>query len=203
MEAIRKPGRLLALALIILGAHLLMGASPTRAASPMENIKGLIEEVQTILQTKMDKGQRLDLIEKATAKHLDFREMAQRCLGATWTSLSQAQKDEFVQLFSQLLKVSYANHLDEFVKAKVNYLGESCDGSCSEVHIVVLRANDRIPVNFHLLQQPGGWMIYDLNIEGVSMVSNYRSQFERAIRAISYQGLLGRLKSKLKEENLG
>jgi len=155
------------------------------------------------LATKNDKAQRLDLIEKATAKHLDFREMAQRCLGATWPTLSRAQQDEFVQVFSKLLKASYANHLDEFVKAKVNYLGESRDGNRGEVRIVIVRPNDRIPVSFRLLENPPGWVIYDLNIEGVSMVSNYRCQFERAIKAISYNGLLGRLKCKLQEEPLG
>lgn len=191
---------LLGLSLIVfLGLYLLLGASPARAAGPMENIKSLIEQIQTILQTNKDKNQRLDLIEKATAQYLDFQEMAQRCLGTNWKTLSRAQQDEFVRIFSQLLKTSYADHLDEFVKAKVNYLGENLDGNHGEVRIVVIRPNDRIPVNFHVLQKSEGWKIYDLNIEGVSMVSNYRCQFDRAISAISYQGLLGRLKSRLKE----
>jgi len=200
MKPIKKPASLTGLGLIIfLGVHLLLGAPPAKAAGPMENIKSLIEQIQTILQTNKDKTQRLDLIEKATAQHLDFQEMAQRCLGATWKTLSRAQQDEFVRIFSQLLKTSYADHLDEFVKAKVNYLGENLDGNRGEVRIVVLRANDRIPVNFHVLKKSESWKIYDLNIEGVSMVSNYQCQFQRAISAISYQGLLGRLKGKLKE----
>lgn len=170
------------------------------AAGPMDGIKCLVEEVQAVLQTKSEKSRRLDLIEKATARRLDFREMAQRCLGSTWSTLGKGQKDEFVHVFSQLLKASYANHLDEFVKAKVNYVGESLDEDRAEVRIVILRTNDRIPVSFSLLEKPQGWMIYDMNIEGVSMVSNYRSQFQRAIRLSSYQTLMSHLKAKLKAE---
>ena len=204
MKPTKKLANLSGLGLIIfLGVLLLMGPQQARAGEPMENIKSLINQIQTILQNHKEKAQRVALIEKAAAQHLDFQEMAQRCLGGTWKTLSRGQQDEFVHVFSQLLKASYADHLDEFVKAKVNYLGENLDGNSGEVRIVVLRANDRIPVNFHVLKKPEGWKIYDLNIEGVSMVCNYQCQFQRAIRAISYQGLLGRLKSKLKEEHLG
>jgi len=201
---VKKPGSMLGWGLILaLAVNLTMWVPGARAVSPTEDVKRLVDEVQTILQTKSAKSQRLDLIEKVTAKHLDFQEMAKRCLGSTWGTLNAGQKIEFVDLFSRLLKASYANHLDDFVKAKVNYQGESCDGHNAEVRIVVIRPNDRIPVNFRLLQKPAGWMIYDLNIEGVSMVSNYQCQFKRAIEMISYQGLLGRLKERLKAEKLG
>ena len=129
--------------------------------------------------------------------------MAQRCLESTWVSLSEAQKKEFVQLFSELLKAHYARHLDDFAKTKVEYKDEICNAGSSEVRIVVVRPNDRIPVNFCLLQKAGTWMIYDMNIEGVSMVSNFRTQFSQAISLSSYQGLLGRLRAHLKAETKG
>jgi phospholipid transport system substrate-binding protein len=163
----------------------------------------LITEVQTVMQTNMEKSKRLDQVEKLTAKHLDFQEMAKRCLGSTWGTLNADQKAEFVQLFGDLLKAHYARHLDDFAKTKVDYKSETCDGDASEVSIVVIRANDRIPVSFRLLQKPAGWMIYDLNIEGVSMVSNFRTQFSQAILTSSYQGLVARLKAHLKAESKG
>ncbi len=201
---VKKPGSMLGWGLVLaLAANLVLGVSYASAAAPMDDVKGLINEVQTILQSHSQKSERLDLIEKVTNKHLDFEDMAKRSLGSTWATLNGAQRQEFVHLFSQLLKASYANHLDEFVKTKVNYEGESCDGNTSEVRITVIRPNDKIPVSFRLHQKGPGWMIYDLNIEGVSMVSNYRSQFQRAVQVISYQGLIGRLRAKLKAENLG
>jgi phospholipid transport system substrate-binding protein len=197
---LKKPGSMLGWGLILtLTANLIIGVSAAKAAGPLEDVKSLISEVQTILKTHTQKSERLDLVEKATARRLDFREMAQRCLGPTWKTLSEGQRREFVQLFSELLKAHYANHLDDFAKTTVNYQGETCSGDSAEVRIVAIRPNDRIPVTFRLLQKPQGWMIYDLNIEGVSMVSNFRTQFSRAIQVGSYQGLLARLKAHLAE----
>ncbi|MCX5893750.1 MAG: ABC transporter substrate-binding protein [Deltaproteobacteria bacterium] len=193
-------GRGLILALTV---YLTMWIPAARAAGPLEDVKGLITEVQTILQTNSEKSKRLDLIEKLMGKHLDFQEMAKRCLGSTWGTLNAGQKAEFVQLVSELLKAHYANHLDDFAKTKVTYQGETCSDEASEVRMVVVRPNDRIPVSFRLLQKPEGWMIYDLNIDGVSMVSNFRTQFSRAITFGSYQGLVARLKAHLKSVSHG
>ena len=129
--------------------------------------------------------------------------MAKRCLGSTWNTLSGTQKSEFTHLFGELLKAHYANHLDDFAKTTVTYQGETCSADSSEVRIVVIRPNDRIPVSFRLLQKPEGWMIYDMNIDGVSMVSNFRTQFSQAITFGSYQGLVARLKAHLKAVSHG
>ena len=195
---VKKPGSMLGWGLILaLAANLIIAVTAARAAGPMEDVQSLITEVQTILKTHTQKSERLNLVEKLTAKHLDFREMAQRCLGSTWSSLGEGQKSEFVQLFGELLKAHYANHLDDFAKTTVNYQDAVCNGDSAEVRIAVIRPNDKIPVSFRLLQKPQGWMIYDLNIEGVSMVSNFRTQFSRAMQVGSYQGLLARLKAHL------
>jgi phospholipid transport system substrate-binding protein len=203
MEGMKPSGRLGSGLILALAVNLALWLPAANAAAPMENIKSLVNEIQTILQTHSQKAERLNLIEQVTMRHLDFREMSKRCLGSTWAGLSSAQKNEFVQLFSALMRASYAKQLDGFVQAKVNYQGESCEADNAEVRISVVRPNDRIPVNFRLLKEPQGWMIYDLVIEGVSLVSNYRGQFARAINAISYKGLLARLKAHLKAERPG
>jgi phospholipid transport system substrate-binding protein len=201
---VKKPGSMLGWGLIlVLAVNLTLWIPAARAAGPLENVKSLIAEVQTILKTHSQKSERLDLVEKVTAKHLDFPEMAKRCLGSTWNTLSEAQKREFIQLFGELLKAHYADHLDDFAKTTVTYQGETCNADSSEVRIVVVRPNDRIPVSFRLLQKPEGWMIYDMNIDGVSMVSNFRTQFSQAITASSYQGLVARLKAHLKAVSHG
>jgi phospholipid transport system substrate-binding protein len=204
MKALSKSKRVLIHGFILaLAVNLTMWLPGAWAASPTDDIKGLIQEVQTILQTKSEKSQRLELVEKAAARHLEFREMAKRSLPSTWTKLNRSQQDEFVKVFSGLLKASYANHLDEFAKTKVDYQGETNKSDGCEVRILVLRPNDKIPVNFRLLQEPQGWMIYDMVIDGVSLVENFRSQFAAMIQEFSYGELLSRLKERLAAERHG
>jgi phospholipid transport system substrate-binding protein len=201
MKVIKSGSRLGQGLILALTVYLTMWVPGAKAASSVDEVKGLIDQVQTILQTNSVKSQRLDLVEKLAVKHLDFQEMAKRCLGSTWGTLNAGQKAEFVQLVSELLTATYAKHLDGFAKTKVDYQGETCNSDSSEVHLVIIRPNDRIPVGVRLLQKPEGWMIYDLNIDGVSLVSNFRTQFSRAIQLSSYQGLVARLKAHLKECN--
>ena len=204
MESAKKSGSILGWGLILgLAVNLLIWVPTARADGPMEGVKGLIEEVQTILKNNPQKAQRVDLVEKATAKHLDFREMAKRSLESTWTGLNRGQQDEFVRVFSELLKASYANHLDDFAKTRVAYQGETNKGEAGEVRILVIRPNDKVPVNFRLLHEPQGWMIYDMVIEGVSMVDNFRTQFAAMIQECSYGELVRCMKDKLKAECKG
>jgi phospholipid transport system substrate-binding protein len=201
MESTKKSGSISGWGLILaLAVNLLIWAPLARAEGPMEGVKSLIEEVQTILKTNPEKSQRLELVEKATAKHLDFREMAKRSLESTWTGLNRGQQDEFVRVFSELLKAHYANHLDDFAKTRVDYQGETNKAEDGEVRILVIRPNDKVPVNFRLLHEPQGWMIYDMVIEGVSMVDNFRTQFAAMIQECSYGELVRCMKDKLKAE---
>jgi len=179
--------------------------SGAQAGGPTEEVRTLIDEVLRILQhqpsqSPAQKRQRLELIEKTTARRINYGEMAKRSLGPTWNTLSRAQQEEFVHLFSELMKASYAGRLDEFAQARVAYQSEENSEDCAEVRILILRLNDRIPVNFSMLKEPQGWMIYDLVIEGVSLVNNYRSQFSRIINGSSYQDLVRCLRTKLQAE---
>jgi len=204
MKLEKKSGSFRGWGLILaLAVNLLIWAPMARAEGPMEGVKGLIEEVQTILKNHPQKSQRVELVEKAAARHLDFREMAKRSLQSTWTGLNRGQQDEFVRVFSELLKAHYANHLDDFAKTRVDYLGETNKAEAGEVRILVIRPNDKIPVNFRLLHEPEGWMIYDMVIEGISMVDNFRTQFEAMIQECSYGELVRCLKDRLKAECKG
>jgi phospholipid transport system substrate-binding protein len=183
----------------------MMGGPGALAAGPGDDVKSLINEVLAILNNPalQDPSQRLrkvDLVEKAAARHFSYREMAKRSLGETWDSLSQTQQDEFVKNFSGLLKASFACRLDEFTKAGVTYQPEILKPDNAEVPIVILRPNDKIPVSFRMLKEPQGWMIYDLVIEGVSLADNYRGQFARVIQGGSFKDLLKVLKDRMEEE---
>jgi phospholipid transport system substrate-binding protein len=191
--------------LLTLVFSLVMGGAGALAAGPGDDIKNLINEVLGILhdpalQGANHRAKKVDLVEKAAARHFNYREMAKHCLGETWPTLNQGQQDEFVKNFSGLLKASFACRLDEFTKAGVNYQPEILKRDHAEVPIVILRPNDKIPVSFRMLKEPQGWMIYDLLIEGVSLADNYRGQFSRIIAGSSFQNLLKVLQARMAEE---
>ena len=168
-------------------------------------VKSVIDEVMVILHNSSLSGanqqnQRTALVEKATSRLFDYREMAKRCLGETWDTLKKNQQEEFVGLFSRLLRTSYARRLNEIRNAKVVYQPEIVKPEYTEVSIVILRPNDRIPVSFRLLKEAVGWRVYDVIIEGVSIVSNFQSQFARVIQGSSYQGLRQSLQARVQAD---
>lgn len=172
------------------------------ADSPMEAVKVTVDEVIRILsdpalKAPAQKQRRYQLVKQTVDRRFDYEEMAKRSL-PNWNKLSAAQRREFVSLFSELLEASYADKLMKYSGEKVAYTGERLDGDRAEVRTMLLRRNDRIPMNYRLLNK-SKWMVYDVVIEGVSLVNNYRSQFTRVISQDSYNELVQRLRTKVDE----
>jgi phospholipid transport system substrate-binding protein len=170
---------------------------------PTEVVKGAVQGVLDILNNpayQAQKDYRRQLVKQTVDARFDYREMAKRCLGATWSGLSDAQRDDFVQIFAQLLEASYYDKIEKYTQnIRIDYTGEIVDDCYAEVKSVIVRPNDRIPFNFRLLQGAGGWKVYDVVIEGVSLVSNYRSQFTRVIHESSYAELVRRLRNRVNQ----
>ena len=185
--------------------NLALAVSGARAETPTERVQGLVDGVILVLKDPAMKGpaakkQRRERMKKGTAPRCDYEEMARRSLGRSWGSLNGGQRQEFVRLFGELLEASYADKIENYHDEKVQYLHEDRDdGDYAEVRTVVLRKNDRIPLNYRMIIKDQGWMIYDVVIEGVSLVSNYRSQFGRVISEGSYGELVRRLRAKITE----
>ncbi len=194
------------LALMVSGA---LAAVPAMAADPKEVTKQVIDKALEILNEPAlagpaKKQQRFGMVKKIVDLHFDYREMAKRSLGATWNKLNEAQRREFVELFAELLEASYADKIDRYVKrVRIDYIGENLEGDNAEVRTMVIRPNDRIPITYRMLNDSGTWKVYDVTIEGVSLVSNYRSQFSRVISESSYAELVRRLRSKVSEQRGG
>jgi len=191
-------GKVLALILII---NLAAATAPAWAGAPTEAVKSTVDEVIRILQDpalKAQKQRRRQLVKQAVDQRFDYEEMAKRAL-PNWRQLSAAQHREFVTLFAELLEASYADKLMKYSGEKVAYVGESGDGDRAEVRTLLLRRNDRIPMNYRLVNT-SGWKVYDVVIEGVSLVNNYRSQFTRVISESSYADLVRRLRNKVEEQ---
>jgi phospholipid transport system substrate-binding protein len=192
--------RILAVTLI-LGLSGLSGLS--WAAAPGDAVKGTVEEVIRILSNPAlkDPGQKqriLQQVKRAVDTRFDYEEMARRTL-PNWNQLNATQRREFVTLFAELLATSYAEKLAKYSGEKVTFLGDRVDGDLAEVNTVLIRTNDRFPINYRLINKTQ-WVVYDVIIEGVSLVNNYRSQFTRVIGESSYPELVRRLQTKVDEQ---
>lgn len=192
--------RTLALALCL---ALPLSASEAGPGAPTESIRSMVDEVIRILKEAdlKNPAQRRAVrqqVKTVVDRRFDYEEMAKRSLGPTWGKLSASQRSEFTRLFAELLEASYSDKLEHYSGETVKYLSETRDGQYAEVRTVLVRRNDRIPMNYRLLNQ-SSWMIYDVVIEGVSLVSNYRSQFQQVISQHSYAELVRRLNRKIDE----
>jgi phospholipid transport system substrate-binding protein len=142
-------------------------------------------------------------IRKAVFNVFDFREMAMRSLAKNWKPLSAKDKDEFSSLYADLLERSYINRIESYSGEKVVYDGESIDGDYAVVKTKFVTARrEEILVDYKLMKKDGGWWVYDLVIERVSLVNNYRIQFNKIIRSSSYAELVKKMKDKKESELL-
>jgi len=181
--------------------QLLLGAAGAWAGPPTDIAKQVIERALNALNDPSSQGEaRRQKVKRIVDPYFDYQEMAKRSLGPAWGKLSAGQRQEFVALFSQLLEASYSDKIEKYAqRVKIDYTGEILEGEYAEVRTVVVKANDRIPLNYRLINEGGTWKVYDVIIEGVSLVSNYRSQFSKIIHESSYAELVKRLKTKVSE----
>jgi phospholipid transport system substrate-binding protein len=187
--------------ILVLTLQVPVGATCAWAGQPTQVVKHVIENALDILKNSAySRAEKHRLVKDIVDPHFDYREMAKLSLGPTWYRISAGQRDEFVRLFAELLEASYADKIDKYAqRVKIDYTGEIPMGNRAEVRTVVVRPNDRIPLNYRLINEDGTWKVYDVVIQGVSLVSNYRSQFRRIIHKSSYPDLVRRLRNKVNE----
>jgi phospholipid transport system substrate-binding protein len=130
----------------------------------------------------------------------DFDETARRAMAQHWRSLTEAQRKEFVGLFSDLLERAYTSKIDLYGGERIQYLAERIEGDFATVPTrLITKKGTEVPIDYRMLRQEDRWRIYDVSIEGVSLVANYRTQFNSVIRTSSYDELLRRLRSRSEE----
>lgn len=186
-------------------AFLLFSVFPGKeadAGEPTEQVKQTVDAVIQILNNgELRKTERLDerrsKIREAVKKSFDFEEMAKRSLALHWRDRTPGERKEFISLFSDLLEDVYIRKIERYEDEKVLYTNERTDGRYATVSTVVVTAKEtEIPVNYRIFKKSGKWEVYDIVIEGVSLVNTYRSQFNQIIRSGSYEELVIRLKKK-------
>jgi len=174
---------------------------PARAGAATEAMKGTIEEVLRILADKDLKqpakaNERRQLLEKVVGERFDYQEMSRRSLGAPWGNMSDKEKQEFVSLFQTLLVNTYADKVESYSGEGVQYVNERTEKEYAEVRTKVLTGKTEIPLDYRLLNKGSAWRVYDVVVDGVSLVNNYRGQFSKILRNGSYAELIEQLRKK-------
>jgi phospholipid transport system substrate-binding protein len=196
--------RVVMAALVVLGAVLEVPA-PAAAGTPTEQLRSQIDRVVKVLDDPELKkeGRALErrrAVRKIADEIFDFGETAKRSLARHWQARTPAEREEFVALFADLLERSYIGKIELFNGEKISYLGEQVEGDQAVVRTkVITRQGTEIPVDYRMLRRGDRWLVYDVVIEGVSLVANYRTQFNKIIQTSSYQELVKKMKTKQEE----
>jgi len=192
---------------VLLACVLSAFAAREAAAGPAtDQLRGAIDRVVKVLEDPALKSQdraadRRAVVRKIADDIFDFTEIARRSLARHWQPLGDKQRAEFISLFSDLLERSYISKIDLYGGEKIVYVGERIDGDLASVATRIITKNGTdVPIDYRLLKKGDRWLVYDVNIEGVSLVSNYRTQFNKIIQTASYNELVQKLK--LKQEEL-
>ena len=178
----------------------LLGGRPAAAGEPTDTIRSAINQgIEILKNAKLDNRQQraqvIDRLRGVVYPLFDFNEMAMRSLGANWRGLNAEQRKDFVTTFTALLEKTYADQIDLYNGQQVVYTGEAIDGDYAHVDTRIIDKNGQsYSVVYRLLKTPGGWKIYDVVAENISVVNNYRSQFNRVISQSSFEELLRRMK---------
>lgn len=176
--------------------------SPAWAGPPTDTLREYTEAVQKVLDDPALKAEdrrheRRAAVRKLAIEAFDVQETARRALGPHWQQRTPAEREEFVQLFADLLERTYINKIDLFGGEKLRFTEEKIDGDHAIVRAkVITKQGTEVPVEARMINRAGGrWQIYDIVIENISLVGNYRSQFDRIIRSSSYGELAKRLRT--------
>ncbi len=175
----------------------------TQAGEPLELVRTAVNKAVEILkdpklQSQDKKRERVDRLREALNSIFDYEEMAKRALGTHWRRRTPAEQEEFVKLFRDFLERIYSDKIDLYGGEKVRFGREAIDNDFAQVESTIVKPKgEELAVTYKLRQVQGQWKVYDAVVENISIVNNYRSQFDRVISSSSYEELVKRLQEKV------
>jgi len=180
-----------------------LAVPPARAGAPTEQLKTQVDRVLKLMDDPALKDKPKDkraAVRKVAEDIFDFGETAKRALGRHWADRTPAERDEFVKLFGDLLERSYISKIELYGGEKIQYVTDKIDGEqASVMSKLVTKTNTEVPIEYRMLRKGERWLVYDVIIEGVSLVSNYRTQFNKIIQTSSFAELVKKMKSRQEE----
>ena len=177
---------------------------PTWFGQTTDQVLSVFDDPQ--FQAPNRQAERQERLHKLADQVFDWQEIARRALAVHWRERTPQEQQEFVKLFRDLVEGTYLNRLETAAQEKrdIQYVGEQLDGDRAAVKTnVVTRRNQQVPIEYRLHKVAGRWLIYDVLVEGISLVNNYRSQFNRIITSSSYQELVQKMKTRQVDEPSG
>jgi phospholipid transport system substrate-binding protein len=172
------------------------------AGQPSTQLRDRVDAIIRLLEDPRLKGaerttERRAAVRRVAVEIFDFAETTRRSLGRHWHARTPAEQAEIVALFTDLLERTYVSKIEAYSGEKILYLGDTIDGSHATVRTkLVTKQDTEIPVDYRMHVKDGRWLAYDVAIEGISLVGNYRGQFNKILQHGSYTQLVDRLRSK-------
>ena len=174
-------------------------AAAAGTGAPTEQLRARVERVVTILedaQLKAKPAARRAALRTAASDIFDFTEITRRSLGRHWQAATPAERDDLVALMTALLERSYLGRIEQYSGERIVFAGETAEADLATVRTrLVGKGGVETPVDYRLYRVGDRWMVYDVTVEGVSLVANYRAQFNKIIQTSSAQGLVERLRA--------
>ena len=183
---------------LLTAVALLVAAVPAWAGAPTDNVKEYTDAVVKVLEDQSLKvADRRAAVRKLATEAFDVQETARRALGHHWQQRTPAEREEFVGLFADLLERTYIAKIDLYGGERLKFTDEKIDGENATVRgKVTTKQGTDVPVEARMHKKGDRWLIYDVAIENISLISNYRAQFDRIIRTSSFGDLVKRLRNK-------
>ena len=193
---------------ILLGATSIIESKPLPAkGTPTEAMRITVSQTLGVLQDQeLKKPERTDervtRLKQIADLRFDYGEMAKRSLGGQWDKLVERERQEFVDLFIEFLTATYVEKIHSYSGEEVKFLNERLEGNYAEVKSIMVGKKTEIPLDYRLMLKGGDWKAYDVLVDGISMVRNYRGQFAAILRSSSYEHLVQMLRAKVAQFNV-
>ncbi len=179
---------------------LLCTATVFALPDPQKEVAKMVDSVLEVLKrTDLDVAQKKAMVSGRVQKFLNIQSMAERTLGPYWAGATAEQRQQFSDLFRKVLEGTYLNRIDDYSNGTVKYLMQRVKDDKAIVDTSIVQKDLEIPVQYKMIYENGSWQVFDLVIEGVSLIRNYRSSYGEIIRRDGYDGLLALMQKKVAE----
>ena len=196
-----SPGLITRLAAVALAALWFGAPASADAGAPTDQLKVSVEQIVKVLEDPALKPEaklkeRRAAIRKEAEVVFDFSETAKRALGRHWQGLPEKDRQEFTGLFTDLIERAYISKIERYSGERIAYAGEAVEGGLATVRTrFVTKQGTEVPIDYRMQQRGDRWLVYDVSVEGVSLINNYRTQFDKIIQTSSYAELVRKMKA--------
>jgi phospholipid transport system substrate-binding protein len=185
---------------ILFGFMMLLANTAFTAGNATDSVHMSVDAIIGILKdADLDKPAKREKIRVVISERFDFRAMSQRTLATNWRKASKEEQQRFVELFAELIQNTYIGRVEAYTDEEVKYPGEKITNDRAVVDTLIVTSNAEIPVTYKLYLKDDRWLVYDVNIEGVSLISNYRNSYQEIVKREGFAGLLAKMEEKVKE----